>query len=218
MLFARPAASAGLWYTDRVQSIIDKPTTPPATPRVHGAVLLASLVSAVLLALASAALVFSTWSGFRHFGSEHLVARTVGLAIVRGVAPGASALVVCLYLTAFFRAHLQRKVRRAVLSALAVPVAYAPVSAFMGAVTWVLVRVVLGTSDARVLDFVLTADVWFGLRSSAFLALTPALWSVLGPRLLPENKGTGFKLFVTWMFCGATSVAIRLGTTLLGFE
>lgn len=182
------------------------PTTAPWRP-----VVIASVTSAVLVLVAATAMLGQAWYGFRRFGSGDLAARAVGLEIVRAWGAWGAAVAASLHVTAMHHGGLaiaRRRVRFAVLAAVAVPMLYGPVCALALAAAMAEARAVLGLRPASFFAMLEADDLLHGLLAATALGCVPAAWSLLGARSSrSQARGLASKLFATWLVMLGVSFA-----------
>jgi hypothetical protein len=190
---------------DDRERIVARGVAETAVARAIRAAVVASLTYVVL---ASIIILFTTRYGFRHFGTESLAARAVGLHLVAWAASGAT-LVSAMHVTALQHVGWERvrRGRLAVGAACAVPILYLPISALAFASAIVAARIAgLDVASAEFITILEAGDLLRGMILSALLGIVVACWSLWGTKLTRSSSwGLAAKLVGTWLAMGAVS-------------
>lgn len=168
---------------------------------------MAAAVAAVWTFGVGAVMVARDGYGLGRFGGFGYIPLAVTLEISRVWAAWGASMAVVLVVTGILHPGVTPPGGRlAILSALAVPIAYAPVTAISLAGAGALGSAWLALPLRAFLDPIKSEDLWYGARSALVLGAVPVAWVFLGRPVWGSRLGLAAKLVV--VFCSLSVVAI----------
>jgi ABC-type transporter Mla maintaining outer membrane lipid asymmetry permease subunit MlaE len=173
-------------------------------------VFVAAAVAVALVLVAGAAMVVQAGFALRRFGGQDYVPRVVSLQVARTWGAWAATIATCLVVTAVLHETILRAkddrepppAHLALLSAVAVPLLYVPVSllALGGAFVTARVHLDVAVAPRDFVEAIEAGDVLNGSLYALALAALPALWARFGSKVLRlTSRGLGFRLLMTWL-------------------
>ena len=173
----------------------------------------ASIFSAILVVIASLAMVVEPWLIFRRLGGIDYIPSLIAIEVVRGWGPWGAAIVTCMHVTAVLHAPgwPQHRIWIAAGAAISVPLFYVPVGTLAIGTAMVTTRVALGLAPAEYFRFIESGDVAWGVVTALLLGIVPLAWTfACKPLFLAAKRSLAAELGLTWLCMVVLSSAVAI--------